>query len=44
MPFEITRIQLPLRLAFTTAINKAQDYTFPEFGCLNKPLLTHNQD
>lgn len=44
MPFHMSRLQFPLRLAFAITINKAQGQTFQKAGVyLDKPVFTHGQ-
>lgn len=44
MPFNMTRKQFPIRLAFAITINKSQGQTFQKAGIhLTKPVFTHGQ-
>lgn len=43
-PFKLRRLQLPVRLAFSMIINKAQGQTFDRVGIyLPYPVFTHGQ-
>ena len=44
LPFSLHRVQLPLRLAYSVTINKAQGQTFDKVGIyLPKPVFSHGQ-
>jgi ATP-dependent DNA helicase PIF1 len=44
LPFKLKRRQLPLRLAYSTTINKSQGQTFEKAGLyLRHPVFTHGQ-
>jgi hypothetical protein len=44
LPYELQRVQLPIRLAFSVTINKAQGQTFDQVGLhLESPVFTHGQ-
>ena len=44
LPFNLHRVQFPLRLAYSVTINKAQGQTFDKVGIyLPKPVFSHGQ-
>ena len=44
LPFQLCRIQLPVRLAYSMTINKGQGQTFEKVGLhLVKPVFTYGQ-
>ena len=44
LPFNLDRVQFPLRLAYSVTINKAQGQTFDKVGIyLPKPVFSHGQ-
>ena len=44
LPFQLRRIQFPVRLAYATTINKAQGQTYEKVGIyLDRPCFSHGQ-
>ena len=44
MPFNLCRLQFPVKLAYAITINKAQGQTFERVGAfLKTPVFTHGQ-